>query len=76
MERYEVAGRGFYGFKFKDIYGEECSIQESSLAGKDALWLGADENRMHIDKQKAKQLIVLLKHFYRHGNLPIKTREG
>jgi len=72
MKRYELADRGFYGYEFKDIYGEECSIQESSLATSDALWLGAGENRMHIDKPLAKKLIKFLRYFYRTGKLPAK----
>lgn len=32
--------RGFVIFEFTDLYGEQCSLQESSLADKDAIWLG------------------------------------
>ena len=35
--------RGFSNGKFKDAYGAECSIQKSSLATKDAIWLGIDD---------------------------------
>ena len=71
--------RGFERNDFKDIYGHSCSIQESSLATIDALWIGCDEGthvdgscmaRMHIDKDIAKMLIKKLRHFVRTGRLP------
>lgn len=35
--------RGFAMGKFKDRYGAECSIQKSSLATEDCIWLGIRE---------------------------------
>ena len=35
--------RGFERVEFSDFYGVECSIQQSSLATEDALWLGCNE---------------------------------
>ena len=35
--------RGFAFLKFKDYNGVECSIQKSSLATGDLIWLGADD---------------------------------
>jgi len=32
--------RGFCRGEFKDQYGEACSLQKSSLATKDCIWLG------------------------------------
>jgi len=34
--------RGFSIAKFNDRYGQQCSIQKSSLATEDAIWLGVD----------------------------------
>jgi hypothetical protein len=34
--------RGFAIFTFRDLYGLGCSIQKSSLADKDAIWVGVD----------------------------------
>lgn len=34
--------RGFAVGEFKDRYGAKCSIQKSSLATEDAIWLGAE----------------------------------
>lgn len=39
----EKTHRGFYLRQFKDYYGEDCSIQESSLATRKCIWLGCDE---------------------------------
>ena len=35
--------RGFALGKFTDLYGVNCSIQKSSLASDDAIWLGVDD---------------------------------
>jgi len=40
--------RGFGKGKFKDAYGAECSIQKSSLATKDAIWLGIEDAKPQI----------------------------
>lgn len=34
--------RGFDLIEFQDLYGTECSIQKSSLATDDAIWIGVD----------------------------------
>jgi hypothetical protein len=39
----EKTERGFKNGKFTDRYGAKCSIQESSLATEDAIWLGVDD---------------------------------
>lgn len=72
------AGRGLKLIEFKDKYGRECSLQQSSLAeyveyGCSAVWLGCKENRpphlgqetsprMHLDR---KQVRALVKHLRR-----------
>lgn len=40
--------RGFSKGKFKDQYGLVCSIQESSLATEDCIWLGIDEPKLTV----------------------------
>ena len=40
--------RGFKNGKFEDYYGAPCSIQKSSLATKDAIWLGIDNANPQI----------------------------
>lgn len=73
--------RGFKIAEFKDIYGEDSSIQESSLAFPPAIWLGCDKEtihkvtgkpcgaRMHLDQKLAKKLITMLQRFVRTGRL-------
>lgn len=41
--RVKITERGFARAEFKDQYGEECSIQESSLATASCIWLGVNE---------------------------------
>ena len=41
--RKEKTNRGFSFRKFKDANGVECSMQKSSLATKDCIWLGCEE---------------------------------
>ena len=65
----KYTGRGFRFATFKDRYGESCSIQESSSVVP-SLWLGADENRMHLSQKMVKDLLPLLTHFAEHGVLP------
>lgn len=72
--------RGFYRADFIDRYGADCSIQESSLAGEDCIWLGMNSGthhhvtneclaRMHLTQKMAKQLIPLLQKFVDTGGL-------
>ena len=35
--------RGFDLIQFEDLYGVKCSLQKSSLATDDAVWLGCDD---------------------------------
>jgi hypothetical protein len=63
--------RGFTIILFNDIYDLPCSIQESSLATKSAVWLGVGTgiDRMHLDKTLAKKLIKVLEQFVATGDL-------
>lgn len=40
---FEENGRGFKSGKFTDRYGNQCSLQESSLATESCIWLGCDD---------------------------------
>lgn len=71
--------RGLRRADFKDRYDEDCSIQDSSLATEDCIWLGCNEGthhlgtciaRMHLTREIAKDLIPLLQYFVDHGRLP------
>jgi hypothetical protein len=61
--------RGFLRAEFTDRYGEKCSIQKSSLAFEDCIWLGVNEHRMHLTQEQAKALIPHLHHFVKTGEL-------
>lgn len=38
-----ITDRGFARIEFTDRYGVACSLQQSSLATEDAIWLGCNE---------------------------------
>jgi hypothetical protein len=44
----EKTKRGFLNGTFTDRYGAECSIQKSSLATEDAIWLGIDNPKLTV----------------------------
>ena len=67
-------GRGFEILKFKDHYGVDCSLQASSLAaystpGTSAVWLGDNNNRMHLTRGQAQTLIEYLTRWVENGKL-------
>lgn len=69
--------RGFSRIDFVDIYGQKCSLQKSSSAMHDNIWLGVDygiegekiNGRMHLNQALAAQLIPLLEHFVKTGEV-------
>lgn len=75
------SSRGYAFMEFRDFNGESCSIQESSLATKNCLWLGCDHEtihqvtgdpcgaRMHIDLKLAKRIVRTLQHWIDTGYL-------
>lgn len=76
--------RGFLKGRFKDRYGAQCSIQKSSLATEDCIWLGCDHEtfdqqcrpcgaRMHLTQQMVADLLPILQHFAETGELPADT---
>lgn len=48
--------RGFAICEFTDRYGKKCSVQKSSLATEDAIWLGVDDAEPKIMATDAKRL--------------------
>lgn len=48
--------RGFDYSNFTDRYGAKCSIQKSSLATEDAIWLGVDDAEPRIMSRDAIKL--------------------
>ena len=68
--------RGFLRGEFKDKYESHCSIQKSSIATEDCLWLGVDTDfngkectRMHLTVDMVKALLPQLQHFVKTGEL-------
>lgn len=69
----EKTERGFEVIEFKDIYGNECSLQQSSIAlcekpGTGAIWFGTDKDRMHIDLKLLKKLLLHLQSWKKNGS--------
>jgi hypothetical protein len=67
--------RGFAVSDFRDRYGAKCSLQKSSLASEDAIWLGIDEvagqpARMHLTQEMVAMLLPALTAFAETGELP------
>jgi hypothetical protein len=100
-----TTGRGFALIEFTDYYDEKCTLQKSSLATEDAIWLGIDDpkpqvmasqagqvgvktnetcgwvpypipkgvsisTRMHLTRAQVKELLPVLRHFVKTGELP------
>ena len=63
--------RGFTLIEFADEYGKACSLQESSLATRACIWLGANEERMHLTQAHVKALLPYLQRFVDSGALPL-----
>jgi hypothetical protein len=55
--KFKLTPRGFGTLEFKDRYGEECSLQQSSLASENAIWFGVDEAKP-IYEDTAKPFIL------------------
>lgn len=58
-------GRGFEFIEFTDKYNVKCQLQQSSLweydvPGSSAIWLGTENNRMHLDLEQVKKLVNTL----------------
>ena len=87
-----ATGRGFELIEFRDRYGAECSLQQSSLAeyelpGSSAVWLGCDKNtemhlgqfsspRMHLDREQVAALISRLQNWLETGSFEAPNDES
>lgn len=65
--------RGFEIINFKDFYGAECSLQQSSLAlygqpGCSAIWFGQGDKRMHINRELMEDLLPHLERWVKEGS--------
>lgn len=66
--------RGFGLNKFTDLYGQLCSLQDSSLATTNAIWFGVDTDlngrdctRMHLSDNMVEKLLPILQRFVEKG---------
>jgi len=71
-----ITKRGFVNVKFSDSDNSQCSVQDSSLADADAIWLGVDIDsdgkqctRMHLTKETVARLLPLLQRFVETGSI-------
>ena len=46
--------RGFENGRFKDSYNNECSIQKSSAAMDDYIWLGIDKPKLTVFESESR----------------------
>ncbi len=72
--------RGFELVEFKDINGDDCSLQQSSSMSVNAIWLGCEHEtihpvtgercgaRMHLDRKLVKKLIIRLNNWLEFGS--------
>lgn len=81
--------RGFERITFADHYGVKCSLQQSSLADLDAVWLGSDENqpvhhvmgesvspRMHLTRPQVIDLVARLRAWLKTTSFkPVKPKK-
>lgn len=73
----EQTERGFDFTAFTDMYRQKCSLQKSSLATEDAIWLGVDvdmkgkdvNQRMHLSQKMVKELLPFLRNFVKTGDI-------
>jgi len=73
--------RGFEIIEFTDRYDSECSLQQSSLAefeppGSSAVWLGVDDDRMHLDVEQVKTLIARLQAWLDTGSFELSKEDN
>ncbi len=72
-EAVRLTDRGFEYIEFKDRYGEQSELQQSSLAeyeqpGTSAIWLGLTKERMHLDRIRVEWMIEKLQSWLDTGS--------
>ena len=64
-----ITERGFSILFFWDTNNLECSLQSSSTATEECIWLGFNKNRMHLNQKQVKKLLPYLKNFVETGEI-------
>lgn len=54
---------GFGYFEFTDSYGQTFTIQQSSSAEQDKVWIGAGKEWGHLTRDMVRQIIPILQQF-------------
>lgn len=67
---WDRTGRGFALGEFRDLYGQDCSIQESSSAEYSAIWFGVGGCRMHLTLDQVRGLVEIL-NYWAEGDQPL-----
>lgn len=57
---YRTTARGFALYEFQDRNGEKCSLQKSSIATEDCIWLGIDDANPVIMASDVRKLGLAL----------------
>lgn len=71
----DKTGRGFDLVNFIDDYNHECSLQKSSSAEDEKIWLGMDKadtngyGRMHLTREHVRQILPYLHRFVETGEI-------
>lgn len=55
--------RGFGYFELTDSYGAAFTIQQSSSAEQDKIWMGVGSDRGHLTRDMVRQIIPILQQF-------------
>ncbi|MBN9310835.1 MAG: hypothetical protein J0I99_00460 [Devosia sp.] len=63
--------RGFAIIEFPDLYNKPASLQDSSLATDAAVWIGAGEERAHLNQDMVRRLLPALVRFADRGSIEI-----
>ena len=71
----DTTARGFAIREFEDRNGIACSIQKSSVATEDLIWLGPNGAGMHLTRAMAAQIAIDLHSFAATGRLETASGE-
>jgi hypothetical protein len=78
--KFKTTGRGFGYLEFADDYAQVCTLQHSSNAERECIWLGLSNtgphmdnkdvnNRMHLNRVQARQIAKKLLRFADTGEV-------
>lgn len=61
--------RGFTYFEMTDAYRKAFTIQKSSAASQECIWMGAGDSRAHLTRDMVRQIIPVLQQFADTGEV-------